>query len=93
MHYLYILYSKKTDSYYIGETADMDMRIIKHNNHYYKKGFTKIAADWLPKLDFKCSSKQNALYLEKFIKRMKSRKFLEKIIADPSILQEILDKK
>ncbi|VAW14618.1 hypothetical protein MNBD_BACTEROID03-1624, partial [hydrothermal vent metagenome] len=75
MHFLYILLSPSLDKYYVGETSDPKHRLYQHNNHQFKKGFTKAAEDWAIVLQRKCSDKQEALYLERFIKRMKNRKF------------------
>ena len=44
-------------------------------------------------LQMKCNNKEDALYLEKYIKRMKSRKFVQKIIDTPKILEDILLKR
>ena len=41
----------------------------------------------------KFDHKEDAQYLEKFIKRMKSKKFILKIIENPIILDDILSKK
>ena len=93
-HFVYILYSRSKDAYYVGESHDTYQRLIKHNEHAYNaKSFTKIAKDWEISLNFSCSSKDDALFLEKFIKRMKSRKFILKLIANPEILLDILNKK
>jgi putative endonuclease len=70
----------------------MESRIKLHNEHYHKKAFTKSASDWKIILKFECKSKKEALFLEKFIKRMKSKKFVEKIIENPHILDDILSK-
>ncbi len=93
MHFLYILFSEKLNSYYTGETPDVDIRLDLHNNHHFKKAFTNAADDWTIKLAFKTDSKENALYLESLIKRMKSKKFIQKVINDPSILNQILEKR
>tara|TARA_R110002050_G_scaffold25026_4_gene66849 strand:- start:503 stop:787 length:285 start_codon:yes stop_codon:yes gene_type:complete len=93
IHYLYILHSQSIDKYYVGESADVNLRLDLHNSHHFKKGFTNAASDWAIKLTFECSLKNDALYLEKFIKRMKSKKFTMKIIDDPNILNDILSKK
>ncbi|WP_430906462.1 GIY-YIG nuclease family protein [Maribacter sp. 2-571] len=93
MHYLYILYSKKADRYYVGETPELDNRLRLHNQHHFKKGFTKAADDWKIVLSKECGSKRPAVFLERFIKRMKSRKFIEKVCNDPTILDDILSKK
>jgi putative endonuclease len=93
MHYLYILYSKSANKFYIGETHDIEDRISKHNIHSYSGSFTKIANDWKSVMTFNCTNKEQAVYLEKFIKRMKSRSFIEKIILNPSILEDIISKR
>ncbi|MBJ2173935.1 GIY-YIG nuclease family protein [Aureibaculum sp. A20] len=92
-HYLYIIYSNSIDKYYVGETNNLKERLIKHNEHLYKKSFTKIASDWNYALTMECQNRQDAVSLEKFIKRMKSKKFIQKIILKPDILKVILDKK
>ena len=92
MHYLYIIYSPKVNKFYVGETDNMALRLLKHNNHSYEGSFTKIAEDWEVVLSFECSSKSQSLSLEKFIKRMKSKIFIQKIIENPKILDEIISK-
>ena len=92
MHYLYIIYSKKLGKFYIGETPNVLIRLKLHNTHHFAKSFTKSATDWEVKLAFECVNKVNALFLEKFIKRMKSKKFIEKIIDNPLMLKDILEK-
>jgi putative endonuclease len=92
-HFLYILHSKSKDKYYIGETSDIDFRLKLHNSHHFKSSFTKIAEDWNIVLQFECITKNDALYLETFIKRMKSKKFIQKIINDNDILSDIISKK
>ncbi|HEX9826971.1 MAG TPA: GIY-YIG nuclease family protein [Flavobacteriaceae bacterium] len=52
MHFLYIIYSRSIGTYYVGETHDMDERLVKHNNHIYSKGFNKSANDWIVALKF-----------------------------------------
>ncbi len=92
-HFLYILHSKHTNTYYTGETHDLEERISKHNKHSYENSFTKIAIDWEDVLIFECIDRNDALYLERFIKRMKSKLFIEKIISNPEILKDILLKR
>ena len=92
-HFIYILFSEKINRYYIGETHDTDGRLLKHNQNYYENSFTKAANDWKIVLKFECENRDESLFLEKFIKRMKSKKFIQKIISNPSILTDILDKK
>ena len=93
MYYLYIIYSSSLDKFYTGETTDVQERLLKHNQHTYQKAFTKAADDWEIKLQKRCENKSDAIYLEQFIKRMKSRKFVQKIIDTPKILEDILLKR
>ncbi len=71
MHYLYILYSSNVDKFYIGESPDVFVRQNLHNNHHFKNAHAKIADDWEIQLIFKCEQRGDAIYLEKFIKRIK----------------------
>ena len=82
MHYLYCIYSKTIAKYYVGETPDLEIRLKQHNDHYFKTNFTKAASDWKALLQYPCPTKKDALVLEKFIKKMKSRDFIEKIIGN-----------
>ncbi|MEQ9304935.1 MAG: GIY-YIG nuclease family protein, partial [Marinoscillum sp.] len=42
----YISYSQTLDRYYVGETADIDSRINKHNSGFYKRAYTTATQDW-----------------------------------------------
>ena len=77
----------------MGESPNLAIRLEQHNQHHFKKNFTKAAKDWKVVLCKKCKSKEDAIYLERFIKRMKSKKFIQKVIEDPKILDDILRKK
>ncbi|WP_026711098.1 GIY-YIG nuclease family protein [Flavobacterium filum] len=92
-HFIYILYSETTSKYYIGESYNLDERIKNHNQHFYQNSFSKIANDWKLLLSYECIDRHSALYLERFIKKMKSRLFIEKIISNPEILSDILSKR
>jgi putative endonuclease len=78
MHYLYILQSEKTGKYYVGESSDFEKRLEKHiaGKTSYGKRNAGI------KLVFKeaVSNRSEAKKLESFLKRQKSRKFIDKFI-------------
>jgi putative endonuclease len=93
MHFLYIIYSKSSDKFYVGETYNIKERILQHNTHQYKYAFSKIAQDWEIKLIKELRSKEDAIFLERFIKRMKSKKFILKVIDNSDILDDILKKR
>ncbi len=87
---LYILHSKTINKYYIGQTQNIQQRIVQHNTHHNKKGFTKAAIDWEVVFTFENQNKTTILKLERFIKRMKSPTFIKKIITTPDLLQDII---
>ena len=93
MHYLYILFSKTLNRFYVGETSDLELRLEKHSQKHYKYSFSAKAQDWKLIFHKKFLRKEDAVYLEQFIKRMKSKKFTQKIIEKPEILDDILHKK
>ncbi len=72
---------------------DVDFRFNIHLNKSFANAFTTKANDWKIVLRFETKTKEEAIFLERFIKRMKSKKFIQKIIDKPEILVDILNKK
>jgi putative endonuclease len=93
MTYLYFILSPAKNKIYVGVTSNLQERLRKHNDHSYAGAFSKIATDWELIFQKEFEDKQEALFLERFIKRMKSRKFIQKIIENPEILNDILSKR
>ncbi|MFV7234487.1 GIY-YIG nuclease family protein [Flavobacterium sp. ZB4R12] len=92
MYFIYIIYSKKLDRYYVETTDDVEKRLGEHNSGFYSEVFTVKGAPWELNLSFECESSGKAYGLEKFLKRMKSRIFLEKVIVNLDILLDIQNK-
>ena len=90
MFIVYIIYSNKTDKYYIGTTDDFNKRLEEHNNVFYPNAYTRKGEPWILKKCFYCEFSKEAYFMERFIKRMKSRDFIEKIINDSSLFYEIM---
>jgi len=89
MHYLYILYSEKVDQYYSGQTKNVETRVVKHNNGY--SFATKKGVPWELKKSIQFPTKRQAIQAENWIKRMKSRKVIEKVISGEIDLKEIIN--
>ncbi len=89
---VYIIYSKILDRYYVGSTNDnFNCRLKKHNSAFYtSKSYTAKANDWIQKCILECDDSKQMTRIEKHIKRMKSRKYIEKIIASISIQEQLL---
>jgi putative endonuclease len=90
MHFCYIIYSTIRDKYYTGETPDVIERLIFHNNIELNTNSTKAGIPWEVKLVIECTDRALALKVEKHIKKMKSRIFIENLIKYPELVQKIL---
>jgi putative endonuclease len=84
MYFVYILNSIKTNKYYIGSCKNIEERIKQHNAG--KSSYTKSGIPWKIVKIINCHNKTKALKLERFIKKQKSRVFIEKIINNEIIL-------
>jgi len=86
MFYIYILYSCIIDKYYVGHSQDPWIRLIQHNNNPSDK-YTGQTKDWELKAVFEVSENRGeGMKIEKFIKKQKSRKFIEVLIDENAIL-------
>jgi putative endonuclease len=78
--FVYIIYSQSKDRYYIGYTHNPDERLVEHN-----LGATPSTRSGRPlKLVYEeeCEDKTSAIKRENLIKRMKSRKYIERLIKN-----------
>ncbi len=89
----YVLYSPSIDQYYVGITTEsVESRLHKHNESYYGKTFTSKVNDWAVYLEIPCQCKQQMLRIEKHIKRMKSRIYIENLTKYPEIIIRLCEK-
>jgi putative endonuclease len=75
---LYILYGSIKDKYYIGISENVINRLAQHNSGKNKS--TRFGIPWELKKIENFESRAEAMKREKFIKQMKSRKFIEMVI-------------
>ena len=79
MFYVYIIYSKKLDRYYVCHTEDILQRLVQHNSGI--STFTAKATDWVLMYYFEFKSRAEASKREMEIKKKKSRKYIEWLIS------------
>lgn len=80
MFYLYILYSVSSDLYYVGTTEHPWRRLEEHNSDP-KDTFTSKHRPWILKALFEVgSTRGEAVKLERFIKKQKSRTLLKRLV-------------
>ena len=90
MFYIYILYSAGADKYYIGQTDDLARRLEEHNNAD-KNSFTSKFRPWILRASFAVSeSRGEVRRVENYLKKMKSRVLIEKLISNPDEFDDIL---
>ena len=77
--FTYILYSEKLNKYYVGHTNNLARRIEEHNSFHTMS--TKSGVPWniLYSKEFSTNAEANKFELK--IKSMKSRKYIEELIA------------
>ena len=79
MYYVYILYSKDFNRYYVGHCEDIDIRLKRHNNRGVPS--TKPFVPWALVYNEVFATRAEAANREKEIKNKKSRKYIEYLIA------------
>ena len=80
MFYIYILYSKNFDRYYVGSTENVESRLLRHNSKMVTS--TKKYIPWLFVYTEQFLTRAEAVNRENQIKKMKSRKYIETLISN-----------
>ena len=78
MYQTYILYSEIHNRYYVGHCENMSLRLERHNSKQVPS--TKTYIPWVLVYTETYATRQEANCRELYIKRMKSRLFIEKLI-------------
>ena len=78
-YYLYILYSKTKDRFYIGQTSDPDERLNYHNAGYVMS--TKSGRPWERIFLKEFLNRSDAMKEESRLKKAKNRTYLEWYMA------------
>jgi putative endonuclease len=78
LEFLVYVLKNSEDSYYIGQTSDLEMRLRRHN----KGGvfWTKSRGPWAPHASKGIHTRVEAMVEERRLKRLKNRKALEAIV-------------
>jgi putative endonuclease len=74
MFTVYILYSEITQKYYIGQTQDLDNRIVEHNSGETKS--LKSGIPWNIVFTAEVENRVDSVRLEKKIKNIGAKRFL-----------------
>ncbi len=77
MPYTYIIYSERLNKYYVGACIDLGRRLYEHNIGHSK--FTSTGVPWVLKHKEYFETLPEAKTRESYIKKMKSRKYIENL--------------
>ena len=80
MFYVYILRSKKDNSLYIGQTDNLERRLVDHNGGLSK--YTRKKIPWVLIYFEKYKTRTEAIERERFLKKQRNRKFYNSLIQD-----------
>jgi putative endonuclease len=91
--YVYILYSCRIDRFYTGSTVlSPGERLERHLEEYYEGAWTRLSNDWKLFWKLECECKRQALKIEKHIKNMHSRTYINNLLRFPEIGLRLLGK-
>jgi len=76
---VYILFSSAINSFYIESCKNIEQRLKQHKEHSFNIGFAKRASDWKIYFLIENLEYQQARKIEKHIKNMKSKIYLENL--------------
>ncbi len=77
--FLYILRSETTGRFYVGQTRDLQERLVYHNANYSRE--LKNRGPWKLVYSEEYASRSEAVCRERYIKRQKSRQFIERLVS------------
>jgi putative endonuclease len=90
MSTVYVLYSRSLDRNYIGYSDDFDKRLSFHLNPIESRKFTSKADDWEVFITIECISKSQGIKIEKHIKSMKSKTYINNLKRYPEMVDKLL---
>ena len=89
----YILHSQVLGKYYTGVTLEnVSSRLEKHNESTYGTHYTSQTKDWELYLEIICNCKTQMFQIEKHIKRMKSKVYIENLKKYPEMIEKLKNK-
>jgi putative endonuclease len=85
MPFCYILYSSSIDRFQIGNCHDLTGHYKNHLDKFYPNSYTTKADDWGIFYSAELDTITAAIRFEKYIKKMKSRKYIQEHKSSPQL--------
>ena len=81
MYMVYVIYNRKHDKVYIGQTEDLVRRLELHNSKIFHRSFSaRFDGVWELIYQEKCETRVDALKREKQLKSYRGRQFTKQYI-------------
>jgi putative endonuclease len=90
MHFVYILYSKTLNKFYVGESALVLTTIDQHLSKYFENPVSFVALDWEVYYKLECIDKIQALKIEQHLRKMKGFDYFENLVRNPDSAEKLL---
>ena len=91
MHYVYILHSEAADKFYVGQTPDLETRLLFHNE-LSENSFTSRYRPWKLAKAIAVNNRSEAMIIEKHIKGRKSKAYTIKLINEEKAVKDLLNR-
>lgn len=82
MFWVYVIYNPQVKKIYIGQTYDIDKRLLEHNNHTFSGYTSRFKGEWELIYKESVASRSEALIREKQLKSYRGRESLRKYIRE-----------
>jgi putative endonuclease len=80
MFYVYVIYNPTAKKIYIGQTSDIEKRLIRHNNKFGNHFTAKFEGEWILIYKESLPTRSEAIKREKQLKSSRGRAHLTKYI-------------
>ncbi len=91
MHFVYIIYSQRTNKYYIGETPDVNIRLEFHNDALKNTNSSRTGIPWELFWSLKVADRSTARKIENHIKKMRNQKYYNDLKKYPEISVRLIE--
>ena len=89
----YIIYSTSLDRFYTGITQEsVENRLEMHNKSGYGNHYTSQNSDWEIFLVITCFLVSQSMKIERHIKKMKSKNYIQNLKKYPEMVEKLLIK-
>ena len=92
MHYVYVIKSLIDNSFYIGQTSNLNERLRIYNSKEENHGVTKRKIPWDIFYTIEVENSTIAIKIEQHIKKMKSRNYIKNLKKYPEMGQKLIEK-